>query len=293
MTTAEQLLEAIKMLNANVQKLNDTMLKPRPTKKTRNGRLSGSANHTLVRNHTFVRIEKSPTTNKQIDIEELTSLPFNPELAKKRRQLLANGYGPHPAAGKAIRVPEWSKGDITEARLAEIEAAHPDHTNTGLRTGRLVGVDIDLSNAAHVIEIELVVANALTESLLRRVGAKGALLCYRNDAPIPKITIGAKDKRLVEILGAGQHFVAYGVHPVSGKEYEWTQDWLGGDPLQTPLADLPHVTPEQLYQVAAHAIAAKLSKLGYGDVAVTGIKAEREHQSAARSIGSARFSGTN
>jgi hypothetical protein len=186
-----------------------------------------------------------------------------------RRQLLANCYEAIPVRGKAPHWKGWSEGEITDSRLTEIEAAHADHTNTGIRTGRCVAIDIDLANGAHAIEIEKLVVASLGGTALRRIGSKGALLCYRNEQPIPKITIGAKDKRLVEVLGAGQQFVAYGEHPATGCAYEWPNDFFGGEPIQMPIADLPAVSPDQLFGLARE-LCAKLKALGYGDVTVSG-----------------------
>jgi hypothetical protein len=44
----------------------------------------------------------------------------------------------------------------------------------------------------------------------------------------------------VEILAAGQQFVAYGVHPVTGYPYAWPED----DLLDLERDDLPEITPE-------------------------------------------------
>src|SRR5665213_2560743 len=191
------------------------------------------------------------------------------DMKSDRRQLLANGYEPIPIRGKKPLSKGWSEGEITDARLTEIEAAHPDHTNTGIRAGACVGIDIDLIVPAHVIEVETVIDATLGTTPLRRVGSKGALLCYRNEQPIPKITIGLRDKRLIEILGSGQQFVAYGTHPNTGNQYQWPNDFFGGDPLQTPLSELPLVSPDQLFALARE-LAAKLKTLGYGDVSVSG-----------------------
>jgi putative DNA primase/helicase len=45
----------------------------------------------------------------------------------------------------------------------------------------------------------------------------------------------------VEILCNGQQFVAYGIHPGTGKPYEW----FGGDPLTVAVAALPEVSRDQ------------------------------------------------
>jgi len=201
-----------------------------------------------------------------------------------RRQLLSNGYEAIPIRGKAPHWKGWADGELTEARIAEIEASHPDHTNTGVRTGRCVAIDIDLTNHAHTIEIEKLVFTALDETPMQRIGSKGALLCYRNEEPIAKITIGLKDKRLVEILGKGQQFAAYGEHPGTGKPYEWPNDILGGEPTQTPLVDLLPASPGQLYALARE-IAAKLHSLGYGDVTVSGAEPITEFMTPSSAIG--------
>jgi hypothetical protein len=192
-------------------------------------------------------------------------------LATLRRDLLAGGYEPILTDGKRPVETNWQKGSITPERLAAAEVAFPSARNTGLRTGRLVGGDIDLTDRAHAIEIEKIFNKTLGGTPFQRIGSKGCLLCYRNETPIAKITIGTRDKRLVEILGSGQQFIAYGVHPLTGTEYEWPNDFLGGEPVQTALSDLAAVTPEQLHD-AAHAVAARLIALGYGDVTVSGIK---------------------
>jgi hypothetical protein len=94
---------------------------------------------------------------------------------------------------------------------------------------------------------------------LKRRGSKGAALCYRNETPIPKLTItDSRGTRLFEILGTGQQFVAYGKHP-RGMDYTWIGE---GEPATFTLADLPEVTPEELYTLHS-AIYELLVGLGY------------------------------
>ncbi len=73
----------------------------------------------------------------------------------------------------------------------------------------------------------------------------------------------------IEILGTGQQFVSYGIHPDTHKPYTWTNKLLDGEPLRTPLDKLPEVTPEQLRDFAEQA-AALLKSLGYTDAKVNG-----------------------
>jgi hypothetical protein len=120
--------------------------------------------------------------------------------------------------------------------------------------------------------IKHLAVEVLGNTLLERVGAKGAMLCYRNETPIKKITVSGNDPRQpgkVEILSVGQHFVGYGIHPDTGKPYIWTNSPLGGEPLQTPIDKLPEVTPDKLREFAERA-AALMASLGYTDIKVSG-----------------------
>ncbi len=146
-------------------------------------------------------------------------------------------------------------------------ASYPDAMSTGLRTGRLVGVDIDIVPAAHVQAIKDLATTLLGHTSLERIGDKGAMLCYRNETPIGKITVSGRHSvqpGKVEILGVGRQFVSYGIHPDTGKPYTWTNALLGGESLLTPLDKLPEVTPEKLRDFAEQ-VALLLTSLDYSD----------------------------
>jgi hypothetical protein len=131
--------------------------------------------------------------------------------------------------------------------------------NTGIRCGRVAVVDNDLRDPEHAAAADEIVAHMLGPTPLKRRGSKGACLCYRNMTPIPKQTITAADgTRLFEILGTGQQFVAYGMHP-EGMNYTWIGD---GEPATVPVSKLPEVTPEQLRDLHA-TIRELLIELGY------------------------------
>lgn len=55
------------------------------------------------------------------------------------------------------------------------------------------------------------------------------------------------EKHQVEILGAGQQFVAYGVHPETGKPYQWTDAY--GGPIAIPAAGLPPCSVERAKEI--------------------------------------------
>ena len=166
--------------------------------------------------------------------------------ARHAPTLLDNGYAPIPIRpGKKVpAVSRWSRVEIDAARVENWSADHPQ-CGIGLRTGDLVGVDIDILDADLAWQIGELAARRLGETLMRVGCWPKRLLLYRTDAPFPKI-----DAKPVEILGAGQQFVAFGTHPGTGRPY----DWPGREtPLDLRLDDLPRVDHAQLLAFVAEA----------------------------------------
>ena len=153
---------------------------------------------------------------------------FNPDA-----QLIALGWEPIPTIGKAPKNDNWQRGEITVERIAAMRAVLPAATNTGLRTGRAVGLDVDIIDDVQVARIKQIATEVLGYTPLERFGSKGCMLVYRNETPIKKITIAgtnpAGERCKVEILGQGQQFVAYGIHPTTNKPYRWVE------PIDEPL----------------------------------------------------------
>jgi hypothetical protein len=78
----------------------------------------------------------------------------------------------------------------------------------------------------------------LGQTELMRIGkAPKALYLYRTNEPFTKISMHP-----IEVLGVGQQFVAYAIHPETGKPYEWP---FSG-PHEIPVDQLPLVTREQV-----------------------------------------------
>ena len=196
----------------------------------------------------------------------------NPSLALNDVALIVNGYEPIPTKGKIPVAKGWRTRLMTmEAVFAE-RARYPGALNTGLRTGRLVGVDIDIIPADHVEAIKHLATAVLGHTLHERIGAKGAMLCYRNETPISKITVSGSHPNhsgKIEILGLGQQFVAYGIHPDIERPYTWINALRDAEPLRTPLDKLPEVTPEKLRDFAEQA-AKLMAGLGYAGAKVSG-----------------------
>ena len=199
------------------------------------------------------------------------------------QQLIANGYEPLACVGKRPLANRWQTGPITAETLAADRAAHPDATNSGIRTGRVVGCDIDFLVPAIADGIEKIVREVLGAAPLRRHGAKGAMLVYQTDTPSPKLTIAAKGEKAkylvaakeryqkIEFLGIGQQFIAFGIHPDTHRPYEWQ----GDDPLQCPTYELPLATLNQRTEIV-HRVMAFLERAGYGPCFSTLEGAERK-----------------
>lgn len=174
-------------------------------------------------------------------------------------QLLRNGYQPIPVQGKAAVAEYWQSGDMTSERLQALRQEHTNAQNTGLRTGNLCALDIDVVRPDTVSSVVDLAERHFGATPLRRFGSKGLMLCYRNPVPIRKVTVltdaavkgDFADK--VEVLGQGLQFVAFGIHPGTGKPFEW----IGKDefdetatPLTIALNELPTVTPEKIVAFA-------------------------------------------
>lgn len=176
-----------------------------------------------------------------------------------RMRLLANGYEPIPiigpaepvtSAGKRPRLSRWQSCEITpqEIRRWARDSLLARDTNTGIRTGQIIGVDIDVPNAELARAVEDLAIAMLGPTTLRRVGrAPKALLVYQAPEPQPKAEtpeffLPDGTKVQIEILGSGQQFVAHGVHPDTGQPYIWTAQ----RPEELPCAAVPAVRKERI-----------------------------------------------
>lgn len=175
------------------------------------------------------------------------------------RKLLANGYliipiipgEKRPALGK------WQNARLGSGDLDR----YPGH-GVGVLCGQgavpIVGVDIDISHPVVGPALLAWCREHLGQTVERVGAAPRVLLAYRAasggwakansltffDAADPTKPSGKPNNQQVEVLGLGQQFVAYHVHPDTGKGYEWT-DGLGG--LSAVRADaLPTVTEGQV-----------------------------------------------
>jgi len=174
--------------------------------------------------------------------------------ADLRLLLHRNGYLPVAIHAHTAKVNSPGKQPIGQGWQRTAAEATPDQIarwpdgNTGLLCGALVGVDIDVMAPDLVASIEAAALTILGATPLRRIGkAPKVLLAYRAGEPGPKIETPAlrlPDGAMaqVEVMGAGQQVVGFGIHPATLAPYTWP----GLSPIDVPLADLPAVTRAQL-----------------------------------------------
>ena len=163
-------------------------------------------------------------------------------------RLADNGYRPVPIIVGKKRPPmdEWQKFSYSDA-----DGRRYGNSYTGILCGEVCAVDIDILDpdaCASVRELAIQMLGPAPE----RIGfPPKRLFAYRITSPIKKLQIIGEAGK-VEILGDGQQFVAYAIHPDTGRPYEW----VGYDnPLDTPLDRLPSITPEQVHAFLSRAAA--------------------------------------
>ena len=161
--------------------------------------------------------------------------------------LVANGYRPLPLhQGKKNPIPiGWPSYCLRNGDDRKYATA-----STGILTGDVVGIDIDVLTEALAGRVAEIVVQQLGAAPMRTGRWPKRLFIYRTETPFTKkstrsyrLTTDAADAKShrVEVLAKGQQFVAFGVHPETGAPYEWS----GGDPLSVSAGELIVVTESQ------------------------------------------------
>ena len=174
-------------------------------------------------------------------------------MQENAKLLVANGYHivPISSGQKGPRVREWQKREFTP----DVVTAGVG-VKTGVGESPVCAVDIDVLDPklARAFSDYCQAEYGLT---VERVGqAPKTMLVYRAaEAGWRKATSKwfEDDKGMrqrLEVLGAGQQFVAYHIHPETNKPYEWI-DMLGGLD-STPVSELPVLTAKQVTELIEH-----------------------------------------
>ncbi|MBT3437382.1 MAG: AAA family ATPase [Oceanospirillaceae bacterium] len=156
-----------------------------------------------------------------------------------------NGYNIIPVV-KGTKRPALANWSRIKSTQEFIESWSPD-ASIGITTGDVVAIDIDCYDK-HVTNAIVKYCDQHIGKGLRRVGkAPKALLVFRTEQNIKK-AVSAKyfdqsdNTNCIEILGKGQQFVAFGIHPETQEEYRWPKSC----PVLTPVDSLPSINEEQI-----------------------------------------------
>ncbi|WP_237479231.1 bifunctional DNA primase/polymerase [Lichenibacterium dinghuense] len=183
-----------------------------------------------------------------------------------RVALLGNRWGVLPiaehddtkkGAGKRPLLKAWATYAEFEADLPTLVDVHswerqfqsygdPTASGTGVPCGTVVGIDIDVRDAAKAGEIAGIAREVFGDTpFVRQGAAPKLLLVYRAAEPIagglypPLDGFGGG----VDVLADKKQFVAFGIHPGTGRRYEW----IGREsPLTAEPQAAPEITGEQV-----------------------------------------------
>jgi hypothetical protein len=155
-------------------------------------------------------------------------------------RLVELGYRivPLPPGEKGPNRKGWPRFELTAQSVRKMAANGSAHDGIGILAATTPAIDVDIldEEVAQQMsdEIDRIFAG---QSLMTRTGrAPKFLIPFRSDEPFRKLTSkvyrDGKNDHHVEILGDGQQWVAYHIHPETGKPYRWF-DGIGDDGLRT------------------------------------------------------------
>lgn len=146
----------------------------------------------------------------------------------------------------------WQNEDPSEEHLRQLAEGEFRDGNIGINTRFTPAIDIDVYDDK--------IAQAMEDYLIERYGgvcvrvgrAPKRLVVFRTVSPFRKMFATYSDGKTdhkIEVLGNGQQFVAYGIHPDTHKPYTWTSL---DDPLQVDAADLPVLSYSDAQEIVEH-----------------------------------------
>jgi hypothetical protein len=171
-------------------------------------------------------------------------------MARFGTRLVANGYSVIPIQpgtkkpgchrdGQWRDYPGWTRHASRATTDLELqEWGRWPETGVGVVGGSVAGVDIDIAEDAELaLRVEQLARERLGDTPAMRIGrAPKRLLVYRTAAPFK----GLK-RHPLEVLCLGQQFVAYAIHPGTGRPYDWPEEGLA----DLDISSLPEVDEEQ------------------------------------------------
>lgn len=197
-------------------------------------------------------------------------------LAKFGERLIDHGYSIIPIQRGSKRPPgdDWQKIRSTPKLLRSWIGDGGPYTRAGcgILTRDCPAVDLDILDEKMSLQMEAFVLEKFGAAPVRIGMAPKRLILFQTDTPFPKVNSktfrddwadpdAAKsgsgkpvgDLRKIEILGDGQQFVAYAIHPDTQQPYRWVAN---GSPSKIRREDLPTLDAE-----GAAAIVAEFERL--------------------------------
>lgn len=165
---------------------------------------------------------------------------------KRALKLRERGYTivPVKAGEKRPIIPGWQNLEPDESDIRGWAAREYKNGNVGINTRNTPAVDIDVYDADFAQELEAWIADQYGDLCVRVGRAPKRAIVFRTDEPFRKMyatfSDGTTDHK-IEILGAGQQFVAYGIHPDTKGPYTWTSI---DDPMSVDVDQLPELTKQ-------------------------------------------------
>jgi hypothetical protein len=171
-------------------------------------------------------------------------------MARFGPHLVANGYSVipiQPGSKKPGRFsrdawrdyPDWTRHAMraTTDQELTIWSTWPD-AGVGVVAGRVAGLDIDMDTDPELaLKIENLARQRLGDTRALRIGKPPKrLLVYRTT----DVFRGIK-RAPIEVLCLGQQFVAYAIHPATGRPYDWPEEQLA----DLDIESLPAIAGEQ------------------------------------------------
>jgi hypothetical protein len=152
---------------------------------------------------------------------------------------------PLPPGEKGPRMKGWPQANLSGSDVRRMAANGSAQAGVGVLAATTPAIDVDILDkevAGQMLEaIEGIFEG---HNLLMRTGkAPKFLIPFRSDEPFRKLTSvvytdGTNDHK-VEILGSGQQWVAYHVHPETERPYQWFDGLSDAGIADVPAADLP------------------------------------------------------
>lgn len=146
----------------------------------------------------------------------------------------------------------WQNEDPSEEQLRILAAGDFSNGNIGINSRFTPAIDLDIYDDDVAQEMEDYLAAKYGDICVRVGRAPKRLVVFRTSTPFRKMfstyNDGRQDHKL-EVLGSGQQFVAYGIHPDTKAPYVWTSM---DEPLFVDAGDLPSLSHVDAQEIIEH-----------------------------------------